>query len=82
LLSDAMLAEATKGQPPGYEYGFGFTIFPWATKPYGHAGEFPGVNGVLLIYPEYGFVVVVLSNLDPPAAEDLAVYLHRSAPNL
>lgn len=82
LLSDAMLAEATHVQPPGYKYGFGFMIFPGGTKPYGHSGGAPGVNGVLVIYPEYGYVVVVLSNLDPPAAEDLAVYLHRSAPNL
>jgi hypothetical protein len=30
------------------------------------------MNGELRIYPESGLVVVVLSNLDPPAATNIA----------
>ena len=72
LLSDTMLAEATHAHAPALQYGFGFEIFrSRRTEVYGHGGAFPGMNGVLRIYPELGYVVVVLSNLDPPAAEQL-----------
>jgi len=34
----------------------------------GHSGGAPGMNGDLRIYPKSGYVIAVLSNLDPPAA--------------
>jgi hypothetical protein len=34
----------------------------------GHGGGAPGMNGELRINPQNGYIVVVLSNLDPPAA--------------
>jgi D-alanyl-D-alanine carboxypeptidase len=69
LLSDSMLAEATHEQSESY--GFGFAVQQEPIEVYGHGGGFPGMNGQLLIYPELGYVVVVLSNLDPPAADAL-----------
>jgi D-alanyl-D-alanine carboxypeptidase len=34
----------------------------------GHGGSAPGMNGELVFEPNGGYVVVVLSNFDPPAA--------------
>jgi Beta-lactamase len=41
----------------------------------GHAGGAPGMNGTLKIFPQSGYVVAVLSNLDPPAAQSVAMFL-------
>lgn len=81
LLSDTMLAEATHAQSPAH--GFGFEIFRGRlTEVYGHGGAFPGMNGVLRIYPELGYVIVALSNLDPPAAEELVRFTLSRTPDL
>lgn len=34
----------------------------------GHSGGFPGINAQLDMYPELGYIVAVMSNYDPPAA--------------
>lgn len=46
----------------------------------GHNGGAPGMNGELRIYPQSGYVVAVLSNLDPPAATGIAQYLDARLP--
>ncbi|MDT9600099.1 serine hydrolase domain-containing protein [Sphingosinicella rhizophila] len=52
-------------------YGYGFFDFEDATGHWtGHGGGAPGMNGDLRIYPETGTVIVALSNLDPPAAQN------------
>jgi len=38
----------------------------------GHGGGAEGMNGMLLIEPKEGYIVVVLSNWDPPMAEMFA----------
>jgi hypothetical protein len=43
----------------------------WAT------GSTPGMNGDLKIDPGTGYVMVVLSNLDPPAATDIPAFMHE-----
>ncbi len=74
LLSKERLAEASK--PQMGDYGFGFnTVGQGPLRQFGHGGGAPGMNGELRIYPESGFVVVVLSNLDPPAATNIASFL-------
>jgi CubicO group peptidase (beta-lactamase class C family) len=79
LLSMERLAEATKVQMRGDSfgnYGFGFVTSGEGTlRRFGSGGGFPGMNGELRIYPESGLVVVVLSNLDPPAATNIANFL-------
>lgn len=67
LISKAMLAEATKPQSEDYGYGFGIQG-EGALKSYGHGGGAPGMNGDLRVYPQLGYVLVSLANLDPPAA--------------
>jgi CubicO group peptidase (beta-lactamase class C family) len=77
LISLKTLVEATKEQAPGSHYGFGFQV---DEDYFGHSGAAPGINGELRIYPKSGYTVVVLSNLEPPAAMRLAAFTgHRLA---
>ena len=46
----------------------------------GHDGGAPGMNGELRIFPDQGFVVVVLANRDPPVATALAGYIADRLP--
>ena len=46
----------------------------------GHSGGAPGMNGELIIYPRSGYIVAVLSNLDPPAAGRMAQFVGNRLP--
>ena len=47
------------------DYGYGFGVGKDALGPrVGHSGGFPGIASVLDIYPDTGWTVVVLSNVD------------------
>jgi D-alanyl-D-alanine carboxypeptidase len=46
----------------------------------GHSGGAPGMSGDLRIYPQSGYVVAVLSNLDPPAATQVSAFLDPRLP--
>lgn len=76
LVSKELLAEASKAQVGTYGFGFG-VAGEGALRRYGHGGGAPGMNGELRIYPQSGYVVVVVSNLDPPAATRVADFLDR-----
>jgi CubicO group peptidase (beta-lactamase class C family) len=77
LVSRDLLAQATRDQTPGGAgYGFGFQ----SGKFFGHGGGAPGMNGDLAVYPDTGYVIVVLSNLDPPAASRVANYIRARLP--
>jgi D-alanyl-D-alanine carboxypeptidase len=69
LISKTTLAKATSPQRQGY--GYGFVVGRRPSRHYGHGGGAPGMNGELRIFPRLGYVVVGLSNLDPPAASEL-----------
>jgi CubicO group peptidase (beta-lactamase class C family) len=60
-----------------YAYGFEDARDPDGNGWVGHGGGAPGMNGDLRIYPTTGYVVAVLANTDPPAAERIAEYLDR-----
>lgn len=47
----------------------------WAT-----AGGAPGMNGDLRIYLKSGYIVAVLANMDPPAAQRIAGWLDARLP--
>lgn len=81
LVSPAMLAQATSPQRPAGWYGFGFFLAgQGATRNWGHGGGAPGMNAAFRVFPELDAVVVVLSNLDPRAADDQAdFYANRIA---
>lgn len=65
----------------GFRYSYGFQ--DWrkdGAGPVGHNGGAPGMNGELRIYPQTGYVVAVLSNLDPPAAQQVSAFLDLRLP--
>lgn len=67
---------------PGGRYAYGFFDARDADGNgwVGHGGGAPGMNGDLRIYPKTGYVVVVLANMDPPAAERISEYLDPRLP--
>jgi len=53
----------------GASYGFGFGVEQGsAGKVVGHAGGFSGINAQLDVYPDRGYIVVVMSNVDSGAS--------------
>jgi CubicO group peptidase (beta-lactamase class C family) len=80
LLSEATLAEATRSHQR--QYGYGFDVQGQGRLgSYGHGGGAPGMNGELRIFPQLGYVLVSLSNLDPPAASELVEFFTLRMPD-
>jgi D-alanyl-D-alanine carboxypeptidase len=80
LISKAALAQMTTPGLNG-QYGFGMALAAsGAPRSFGHAGGAPGQNGDLRIFPESGYVIVALSNLDPPAASKLVDFIAARLP--
>ena len=80
LVSQASLSQMTT---PGINprYGFGMVLNgQGATRSFGHSGGAPGQNGDLRIFPESGYVIVALSNLDPPAASRMSDFIAARLP--
>ena len=72
---------ATKVATPMGSYGLGFMERNFdGVRGFGHGGGAPGMNGELLLFPS-GYVVVVLANLDPPAATDVARFIAARLPS-
>jgi CubicO group peptidase (beta-lactamase class C family) len=67
---------------PGARYAYGFEDARDADGNgwVGHGGGAPGMNGDLRIYPKPGYVVAVLANIDPPAAQGISEYLDPRLP--
>jgi len=59
-----------------YAYGFGDGRKN-GSGAVGHSGGAPGTNGDPKIYAGTGYVLVALSNLDPPAATDISAFMHE-----
>ena len=72
LVSPALVKEFTTGKVamgPQMQYAFGFgtgSIDAW--RQVGHNGGIPGANAEFMMFPDQGVDVVVLANMDPPAA--------------
>lgn len=79
LISKASLAAATTPHKEDYGYGFGIQG-EGNLRSYGHGGGAPGMNGDLRIFPRLGYVVISLSNLDPPAASRLVDFFSLRLP--
>lgn len=66
---------------PGDQYGYGFmmrTLF--GRVLFGHSGGAPGMNGDLAFELNGGYTVVVLSNLDSPAAAQVMAFILARLP--
>jgi len=68
--------------PRDAKYAFGFMDFDAGTslRHFGHGGGAPGMNGELQIFPQTGYVIVVLSNLDPPTATRISDFIINRLP--
>jgi D-alanyl-D-alanine carboxypeptidase len=66
----------------GVKYAFGFMDDDTdaTLRHFGHGGGAPGMNGDLEIYPQSGYVITVLSNLDPPAASRISDFVCNRLP--
>jgi len=80
--TELLLAGKVEAGGPGASYAYGFEDHRDAAGNgwVGHGGGAPGMNGDLRIYPKSGYVVAVLANLDPPAAQRISEYLDPRLP--
>ena len=80
----AQMTSKQAGDPqmgPSAGYGFGMMVSEEPQgKRFGHGGGAPGMNGELRVYPRTGTIVVVLANLDPPAATRIADFFDERMP--
>jgi D-alanyl-D-alanine carboxypeptidase len=77
-----LLTTGKVATPRGGKYAFGFFDDGGETgaRHFGHGGGAPGMNGDLQIYPQSGYVIAVLSNLDPPAASRVSDFIANRLP--
>ncbi|HVN19370.1 MAG TPA: serine hydrolase domain-containing protein [Dongiaceae bacterium] len=83
LLDGLYTGMLTTGKPgtPDNSYAFGFEDrLVNGVRCFGHGGGAPGMNGDLKICPSTGYVVVVLANLDPPAATRVSEFIANRLP--
>ncbi len=68
-------------RPDGEKYAYGFRdVETNGIHCYGHGGGAPGMNGDLTFCPQTGYIIAVLSNLDPPAAQRPVDYVLSRLP--
>ncbi|HET8783931.1 MAG TPA: serine hydrolase domain-containing protein, partial [Pyrinomonadaceae bacterium] len=83
LLNAKYTEELTTGKVDAgrgkYAYGFQDSMVN-GTRCFGHGGGAPGMNGMLQICPSNGYVIAILSNLDPPAASRVADFITNRLP--
>ncbi len=80
--TELLVTGKVKAGPRGrYAYGFEDARDPDGNGWVGHGGGAPGMNGDLKIYPKSGYVVAVLANMDPPAAQRISEYLDPRLPS-
>jgi D-alanyl-D-alanine carboxypeptidase len=66
---------------PGVQYAYGFMDRVVGGRRFvGHSGGAAGMSGDLAFEPNGGYVVVVLSNFDPPAATQMSAFILNSLP--
>ena len=65
----------------GGKYAYGFSEqTAGGVRSIGHGGGAPGMNGDLVIYPDSGYTVAVLANMDPPAAQRISSFVANRLP--
>jgi CubicO group peptidase (beta-lactamase class C family) len=66
----------TGQEGPNRLYGYGFFVgMNGSTRIVNHGGTGPGIDNAFDIYPDARYVVAIMSNQDPPAAQDIRQYL-------
>jgi CubicO group peptidase (beta-lactamase class C family) len=75
-----LLTTSKTETPNGGRYGYGFgEDTSDGVRCFGHGGGAPGMNGDLQIC-DSGYTIVVLANLDPPAASRLSSFVRSRLP--
>jgi D-alanyl-D-alanine carboxypeptidase len=74
----------TTGQEgPNHAYGYGFFVgTAGRNRIVNHGGTGPGIDNVFDMYPDLDLIVVILSNQDPPAAQNIRQYLRDGIASL
>jgi len=66
---------------PGIKYGYGFFCSEiHGQKVIGHAGGFLGINSELDIHLGTGYTLIVMSNYDPPIAQQIITKIRQVIP--
>ncbi len=79
----ALLTTGEVETPRGDKYAYGFSdeVMPGGARCFGHGGGAPGMNGELKICMPSGYTIIVLANLDPPAATNMAEFVASRLPD-
>jgi hypothetical protein len=84
LLSPKSLDLLVSGEPVtsgGKSYSFGSGGRTWdGVRYFGNNGGFPGMNGDLEISLQSGYTIIVLANIDPPAAQRISEFIGSRLP--
>ena len=76
-----LLTAGKMDAPNGGKYAYGFfDQSVGGVRCFGHGGGAPGMNGDLRVCPQSGYVIAVLANLDPPAAQRMADFAANRLP--
>ena len=78
--TELLITGKVKGPRGQYAYGFEDQTTADGVRRVGHGGGFPGMNGRLSIFPKSGYTVVVLANVDPPAATHVEQFISSRLP--
>jgi len=82
LVAPALVKEFTTGKVamgPQMQYAFGFGVGNIGTwRHVGHNGGIPGANAEFMMFPDHGVDVVVLANMDGPAASQVIMRVASS----
>ena len=66
----------TRQEGPNHAYGYGFFVGKVGQKRIvNHGGTGPGIDNAFDIYPDLDLFVIILSDQDPPAAQNIRQYL-------
>ena len=77
----ALLLSGKVTMNPSSKYAYGFADNMVLNRRFvGHSGGAAGMNGDLMFEPNGGYIVVVLSNLDPPAATQQSGFILGGLP--
>lgn len=61
-----------------YAYDFEDATTSDGVRFFGHGGGSPGTNGKFMYFPASQYLVVVLANLDPPSADEVAIFIENT----
>lgn len=78
LTNTVVSGKVSPGEGTSAKYAYGFEEKQIVGhRIVGHSGGAPGMNGELDIYLDNDYTVVVLSNLSPPIAQQVSVYIQE-----